>query len=271
MENAPSGTDGNNHINLLTGLKFSLFKDKEVSSVWNYSMCMCRSMFCHWRFEAKKHSRWTHPLREQRTLLSFPERIRSFFCWQLLLGQSSKGTDSYPVIGLKESGHGWCSNIGIVKTESLVIPLQQTNKSRLKGGALAFWRAMPPNWKAVTEKPPSDACQPHHLIWQIYGFIKFATTRGPLHWCWALMSLSGGRCSPCPADAAWWISRLVAIPVWQAKAWLERWRNSGLGDIIQCWGGGCVVSVCNIAKNPSIYETCVDRFGDYYLRPGWAP
>lgn len=32
MENA-TGTEGKNHINLLTGLKLSLFKDKEVSSV----------------------------------------------------------------------------------------------------------------------------------------------------------------------------------------------------------------------------------------------
>lgn len=33
MENATSGTEGNNHINILTGLKFSLFKEKTVNCV----------------------------------------------------------------------------------------------------------------------------------------------------------------------------------------------------------------------------------------------
>lgn len=73
MENAPSGNELNNHINLLTGLKFSLFKDKEVSSVYVSSMCMCRSMFCPEDLK-KRNIQGGHILCKNRGLCSLSQK-----------------------------------------------------------------------------------------------------------------------------------------------------------------------------------------------------
>lgn len=78
---------------------------------------MYRSMFCSEDLKKTEHSRWVHPLQEQRTLLF--HRMENENIISDTSGYSSVHveTDNYRVIGQKESGCGFSKSVVIMKRE----------------------------------------------------------------------------------------------------------------------------------------------------------